>query len=148
LQYESEIKEEQIKLQKSDIERQALVIEGNTLRQNILISAILIVGIILFMAIRTYRERLRTKELINLKNKEYESLRSNFFANISHEFRTPLTLIKGPLEEMMKQNKMDEQAMDRVIRNADRLQRLISQLFDLSKLEAGKMELHKQPTNT
>ncbi|MEM8486681.1 MAG: ATP-binding protein [Bacteroidota bacterium] len=86
------------------------------------------------------------------KLKELDRFKTRFFANISHEFRTPLTMIIGPLENALTGTYgMLEQNMKRqvgiMLRNAQRLLRLINQLLDLSKLEAGKMELRAQRRN-
>lgn len=78
------------------------------------------------------------------KAKEVDQLKSRFFANISHEFRTPITLVLGPLKDIQKQLTNPEQKtlIGSVIRNGQRLQRLINQLLDLSKVEADKMKLN------
>ena len=89
---------------------------------------------------RTEKIMLQTEEL-----KEMDRMKSRFFANISHEFRTPLTLILAPLEEELSKKPPAEQ--DKLLimkRYANRLLELVNQLLNLSKLEAGKMELQIQ----
>ena len=117
----------------------------------------LIVAGLLFGARRMIVQRERLKANLDLakvekekehfeleKAKEVDQLKSRFFANISHEFRTPITLVLGPLKDHYKQLSNPEQKnmIGSVIRNGQRLQRLINQLLDLSKVEAGKMKLH------
>ncbi|MDX1628741.1 MAG: ATP-binding protein [Fulvivirga sp.] len=76
-----------------------------------------------------------------------EELKDKFFTNISHELRTPLTLIMGPLSDFMEhsENRVSEVFQPDLIKlmykNADQLHALINQLLDLSKIEAGEIEL-------
>lgn len=68
--------------------------------------------------------------------------RINFFTNISHEFRTPLTLIISPLEELLRRSRLqgaDRQQLSIIRRNAIRLLQLVNQLIDFRKLEFNKM---------
>ncbi|WP_457652408.1 ATP-binding protein [Rhodocaloribacter sp.] len=86
------------------------------------------------------------------KLRDLDRFKSRFFANISHEFRTPLTLMVGPLENALygSYGALPEplkNQMQIMLRNALRLLRLINQLLDLSKLESGKMHLKTRPRN-
>jgi signal transduction histidine kinase/DNA-binding response OmpR family regulator len=76
--------------------------------------------------------------------RELDGMKSRFFADISHEFRTPLTLILGPVGQMLNEAKTSEliRPLRTIERNAQYLLQLISQLLDLSKAEAGKTRLH------
>ncbi len=74
---------------------------------------------------------------------ELDRIKTEFFTNISHEFRTPLTLILGPLEKLMTEDQVkDAQPQYNLIyKNATKLLSLINQLLDLSSIDAGKMKL-------
>jgi len=90
------------------------------------------------------RERTAELEQKNLQIMEMDQMKTRFFSNVSHEFRTPLTLIIGPLEDILSKEDLTEKnqvAMERMHRNAVRLLGLINQLLDLSKLDAGSMKL-------
>jgi len=81
------------------------------------------------------------------KLKELDRLKTQFFANISHELRTPLTLIMAPLESLIKGELgqmpgAQEQHIEMMYQNSLRLLKLINNLLDLAKIDAGKMELY------
>jgi signal transduction histidine kinase/DNA-binding response OmpR family regulator/ligand-binding sensor domain-containing protein len=100
----------------------------------------------------------RTSEIIDQKQqlqeqseklKEMDKVKSRFFANISHEFRTPLTLIIGPLEHMISScaDKEQEKKLGMMFRNSRRLLGLINQLLELSTFDSGKVKLQAAPQN-
>jgi signal transduction histidine kinase/DNA-binding response OmpR family regulator/streptogramin lyase len=74
---------------------------------------------------------------------ELDTLKTRLFTNISHEFRTPLTLILGPVEQLVQEYGRDTR-FPLIQRNAKRLLSLINQLLDLSKLEAGQLKPERQ----
>ena len=97
------------------------------------------------------RERLeaevqkRTKT-IQLQAQELQALdkaKTRFFSNITHEFRTPLTLITGPIEQIIEMDlpTKSKTKLRSVLKNARHLLGLINQLLDLSKLESGQMKV-------
>ncbi len=77
------------------------------------------------------------------KLKELDHTKSKFFANVSHEFRTPLTLILGPLKNALATDLKDQtrNEIQTAVRYAGKLRILINNLLDISKLESGKMQL-------
>ncbi len=80
--------------------------------------------------------------------RESERIKSRFFANISHEFRTPLTVIKGMAEQLRRKNDAPpEQGLELIERNSHLLLRLVNQLLDLTKLESRQMRLHPVQDN-
>ena len=78
---------------------------------------------------------------------ELDHAKSRFFTNISHEFRTPITLIIGPLEQILA-SQLPHHLKDKMqvmYRNSQRLLKLINQLLDLSRIESGRMKLSAAP---
>ncbi len=100
------------------------------------------------------RNELKMREFETKKLQELENLKSRFFANLSHEFRTPLMLIKGPVEQLINEfsqknlwkNGYEEQ-MKMIYRNSQKLQNLIDQLLELSQLEAASIPLKARQEN-
>lgn len=103
--------------------------------------------------------RERTAELENANNdilqkneelKTANEMKSRFLANISHDFRTPLSLIIGPAEELIRnssENSSELYLLNCIHKNGKRLFNLISQLLDLSRLEAGVLTLRVSEAN-
>ena len=114
----------------------------------VLYAILLLIAIASFARIINANHRieneLRLKAVESQKAKEMSQFKNNFFTNISHEFRTPLTLVLGPIEKLMDDHYENEEASKQlklVKRNAQRMLRLINQLLDISKIEAGHMKL-------
>ncbi len=79
---------------------------------------------------------------------EIDRDKTAFFSNVSHEFRTPLTLMLGPLEEALAQPDLTGLARERIVaihRNGLRLLRLVNTLLDFSRVEAGRDEARYEP---
>ena len=89
------------------------------------------------------RHQLEMEHIQAEKYQEIDRLKSQFFANISHEFRTPLTLILAPVEQLISKTLKGsvEEGYITIRSNAKKLLRLVNQLLSLSKLEAGQMKL-------
>jgi len=77
--------------------------------------------------------------------------KTTFFSNVSHEFRAPLTLMLGPLEEVLHANAASGEETRRQVqlahRNGMRLLRMVNSLLDFSRIEAGRINANYQPTN-
>jgi PAS domain S-box-containing protein len=96
---------------------------------------------------RSYRAQQRRAEELA----ELDRAKTTFFSNISHEFRTPLTLILGPVSELRAQTSgLDQHALqelETINRNALRLGKLVNTLLDFSRIEAGRMQARYEPVD-
>lgn len=142
--YADEKKAQQITAQaqqlKTEQERRQLIV--------LLAFSILIFAIILVY----YYLKLRN---INQKNKaqavqlaQLDEVKSRFFANVSHELRTPLSLMTGPINSLLKENKLTERQiilLQMANRSGKQLSQLINEILDLRKLELGKLKLQPEP---
>ena len=134
--YETEKKEKEISV---------LTAKNELSQQQKKIQTYLFIGILclgLFMGgflFYSYRNKLKTAQ----KLKELNDLKSRFFANISHEFRTPLTLIKSPLQLLKTDGNTAEQAkhLAMIEQHSDRMLSLVDQLLQLSKIDSGQLKL-------
>ncbi|MEM6337015.1 MAG: ATP-binding protein, partial [Bacteroidota bacterium] len=95
------------------------------------------------------KNELEIKEIEAASLRELDEMRTALFANITHEFRTPLTLILGHIDLLKRdlQPGPATEKLDVARRNAGQLQHLINQLLDVARLEAGKMPLRAQPAD-
>ncbi|QEN14878.1 SpoIIE family protein phosphatase [Mycolicibacterium sp. ELW1] len=95
---------------------------------------------------RSYSEQQRRADELA----ELDRAKTTFFSNISHEFRTPITLILGPVAELRAHPDLDERAqqeLDVIQRNALRLAKLVNTLLDFSRIEANRVQAHYEPAD-
>ncbi|MBY0527307.1 MAG: response regulator [Gemmataceae bacterium] len=97
---------------------------------------------------RAYEEEKKRAEALA----ELDRAKTTFFSNVSHEFRTPLTLMLGPVEDLLARGHTDLSPADKgqlevVNRNGLRLLRLVNTLLDFSRIEAGRVRAVYQPTD-
>ncbi|MGC2077082.1 MAG: histidine kinase dimerization/phospho-acceptor domain-containing protein [Xanthobacteraceae bacterium] len=96
---------------------------------------------------RAYEEERERAEALA----ELDRAKTDFFSNVSHEFRTPLTLMLGPLEDTMAKSEnlrpADRERLDTAHRNSLRLLKLVNTLLDLSRIEAGRIEASYESTD-
>ncbi|WP_420153373.1 hybrid sensor histidine kinase/response regulator transcription factor [Siphonobacter sp.] len=110
---------------------------------------VVLAGTLVWLFVQYRIRQDRFAQAMVLKEKEAQQLRwidelkTKFFSNITHEFRTPLTLILTPTERLKQEIELPHQQrwLAAIERNAHQLLRLINQLMDLSKLESGMMKL-------
>ncbi len=140
--FQNEQKTKEIALLESEKNLQTLQLNKRINERNTIIAFSLVMLTLAVLLYKQYRIKQRTNE----KLRELDRLKSNFFANISHEFRTPLALIKGPIERL-EQNLDENLSKDNVRmirRNTNRVLQLVNQLLDLSKIDEGNLKL--EPT--
>jgi signal transduction histidine kinase len=95
---------------------------------------------------RAYEEERKRAEALA----EIDRAKTTFFSNVSHEFRTPLTLMLGPLEETLGDTSLSPDVLDRLDvahRNSVRLLKLVNTLLDFSRIEAGRIEAVYEPVD-
>jgi len=116
-----------------------------------LYTLVLILGVLTIYRFQLHRNRLKNQLLFEQREAErlaqLDRIKTNFFSNITHEFRTPLTLILEPVRQMLNKDlpakdlNQIEEKLHLVQNNSDRLLLMVNQLLDLSKLEGGQMML-------
>ena len=137
--YQNEQKVKEIDLLESRQELQSLQLNKRLIERN----AIIVFTLVMLVLAGLLYNQYRIKQKANKRLKELDQLKSNFFANISHEFRTPLTLIKGPIEQL-EQNFDEKLSMENVKmirRSANRVLNMVNQLLDLSRMDQGNLKL-------
>jgi signal transduction histidine kinase/DNA-binding response OmpR family regulator/ligand-binding sensor domain-containing protein len=126
--YEIEMQKEQILSQKLELEKKTMTLEEKNTE--------------------IVYQRDQLSEMVE-KVEELSRIKLRFFTNISHEFRTPLTLIIGSIEQLLKAPDPDKsrlnQAYEIIQRNTKRILRLINQILEIRKIETGKLTLNASP---
>jgi len=116
---------------------------------------ILLIGSVIYFVWKAQLKKIKIKhdyEMSQFEAKklhEVDEIKTRFFTNISHEFRTPLTLILGPSKQLLESSGEEKTKItaDLIHRSAKKLNRLVDELLDISKIEAGEMQLKACPKN-
>lgn len=107
---------------------------------------LLFVGIIFYLIQWAIdRNKLKLARIEAERVKEIDQMKMDLFTNVSHEFRTPLSLILGPITQIIENKRYSEEDKELnvlIYRNAQRLLRLINQLLDFRKIETGKLDIY------
>ena len=129
-----------------------------SIQKMFLIACIIIIVlfvILLIVVLRSYHEKVRTAELLARQTKELErqreevkaatSAKLSFFTSVSHDFRTPLTLISDPIRRLKQSKNISESErsiLNIAHKNVHILLRLINQILDIRKFDSGKLKLN------
>jgi len=145
IKYQVKEKEAQLELQKTQLDLNNTKIL-NQKYQNI--ATAIIAFLLLLTAILVFINLQRRKQT-NIKLKSLDKAKNRFFANISHELRSPLTLILAPLEGLIERTKKttDLAELKLMKSNSKKMLNLINEILNLSKLESGKLKLNETPVN-
>ena len=141
-QKNAQISAQQLKISQQENVRNRLLLFG-------ILTILILSGVFQWYYNKQKRKKREAEVALELKHNESQNLKkldlmkSHFFTNIAHELRTPLTLILGPLENAkdLTQEKHLQEDLDLAHRNGQRLLSLVDEILDLSKLEAGKLEV-------
>ncbi|WP_282032656.1 response regulator [Winogradskyella eximia] len=135
--FQTKEKEQEIALLKSE---KQITAQQKINQRNLFIAGITVTTIAGLFFFFLFKNKQKTTK----KLKELDDFKSKLFANISHEFRTPLTLISGPIDKRLHTlnlSEEDKNDFEMIQRNSNRLLNLVDQLLDLSKLESGHLKL-------
>ena len=113
----------------------------------VFVGLLCLVLLLLMLAIYGFRKLARMNHILSEQKREIEEQREaklSFFTNVSHDFRTPLTLISDPVNQLKKSINLDDHdryLLDIIYKNVTILRRLVNQILDFRKYESGKLEL-------
>ncbi len=144
LEFKYQLKQKNNKIELLDAQKKLVESVSKAERVLFVLIALLLIALVLFLFYRNRNRRRVTKEL-----QAINSMKSRFFSNVSHEFRTPLTLIKGPVSSIMENsnNPQIRNELNMVLRNSNRLLMLVDQLLSLSKIDAGHFSILAQESD-
>jgi signal transduction histidine kinase/ligand-binding sensor domain-containing protein/CheY-like chemotaxis protein/AraC-like DNA-binding protein len=118
-----------------------------------LLSYLVVVSFVIYFLFRVRIERIKIRNQLELERLAHEKehalseSKTQFFTNISHEFRTPLSLISMPLESLIAMDNLPSAVKERlgtIHASADKMTRLVNELMDFNKLEGAKLKLRVQ----
>jgi len=143
--HESKLKMQDLEAKYENEKKEVVIASQNELLDKhkmirwISFALILVLACLLFFAYQIVQSKNKT----NLKLKELNDFKTRLYTNITHEFRTPLTVITG-MADQMKENPKEwfSEGIIMIKRNSGRLLLLVNQILDLSKLESGKIEMN------
>ena len=158
--FETQKKEDEIKRLRYEAEVQAIQLEKNNQARYLLMLSVSLLVVILAILIVGYRRKIATQRLLHGKNVQLDHfaqelrrtdlLRRELVSNVSHDLRSPLAVIHGYIETLLMK---DEELTSRqrqshlqiALNGSNRLMRLVSDLFDLSRLEARRGDVEREP---
>ena len=166
--------QEKLKLMNNMLDQSIVKYSNQKILLYAVILILVLIVVLLIISIKAYKNKSKTnlkleqqnkeiKEQANILSQQKEQLillskqleeathdKLVFFTNISHEFRTPLTLILGPVEKLLKSQKLtleERDLLDLIKRNSNRLLGLISQIIEFRSYENGKMKVYISKAN-
>lgn len=128
----------------------AITIKPPFWRTNLAYIVYFVLGVVFLWSLRRYtligiteKHNLQLEHIDKEKSEELHQMKLQFFTNISHEFRTPLSLIVGPMADLLKKDDNEDRRAHYLLiqKNSNYLMRLVNQLIDFRKLDQGKMKL-------
>ncbi|HZH69019.1 MAG TPA: response regulator, partial [Flavobacteriaceae bacterium] len=135
-------KELDTKYQTAEKNKEITLLEMKNQQKSVQILLVILGGLLIAVAALFYFYRQQQKIKLAKQISELDSLKRTFFANISHEFRTPLTLIKSPAQHLRAT--ADENAqkhINLIENNANRMMELVDQLLELSKIDSNSLQI-------